>query len=87
MKQLDEIIALLHSTISQVSPYSTDVIGQSSKDFQERFLVDLGVNSIDYAEIATLMMDNLHVDLPLNTFYKVNKVRDIAEILHSSQAA
>lgn len=85
MKQIDEIIELLHTTILQVSPYSLSAIDQSGKSFKECCLVELGVNSIDYAEIVTSVMEKLKIELTLNNFCRVNKVDDIAELLFSTQ--
>ncbi|WP_075185110.1 phosphopantetheine-binding protein [Teredinibacter haidensis] len=81
MKQIDEIIELLHATILRMSPYSLETIDQAGKVFKESYLVDLGINSIDYAEIVTTMMENLKIGVPLNNFCSVNRVDDIAELI------
>jgi acyl carrier protein len=47
----------------------------------DMYLVDLGINSIDYVEISDAIVKELGVRLNLTSLSKTNKINDIADIL------
>ncbi len=46
--------------------------------------VDLGINSIDYVEIVTKIMENLNVDIPMCRFVNTNNIQEAVEIFHQA---
>jgi polyketide biosynthesis acyl carrier protein len=46
-------------------------------------LSDLGCNSIDRAEVVTLTLEQLHIDVPLHEFHRGEKIRQIVALMRS----
>ncbi len=42
--------------------------------------VDLGINSIDYAEIMAIVMERLDIDMPLEEFVNTNNILEVVNI-------
>jgi acyl carrier protein len=78
-----EILNVVYDAIIEVAPYTADFLTKKSESGNHNFfLVDLGVNSINYAEIAQIVMDKLHLVCPLDVFTCTNRIDDVAEIFY-----
>jgi hypothetical protein len=78
-----EILNMIHSAILEVAPYALDLLTLKKADKNQGLcFVDLGINSINYAEIAHIVMGKLHVDYPLDVFTRTNRIDDVVEIFY-----
>ncbi|MBN2441741.1 MAG: acyl carrier protein [Spirochaetales bacterium] len=48
-------------------------------------LKDLGANSVDRAEIITLMMESLHINIPRIDFFGAKNIKDLVEIFYAKK--
>ncbi len=79
----EQILDIIYSSIIQVSPFAAEQIeGKDYKSCKDIFFVDLGVNSIEYTEIAFILMDKLDVEVPLDLFVKTNRISEVADIFY-----
>lgn len=78
-----EIFNMVHNAIIEVSPESADLFPKldESKN-NDLFFVDLGINSIEYAEIANIVMDKLNIVHSLDIFTCTNRISDVVEIFY-----
>jgi len=77
-----EITEILKRAIVETSPFGAELLTSGDlNDTTNFFLVDLGINSIDYTEIASKVMQELDIDIPLNTFANTNRLSDVIDIL------
>jgi acyl carrier protein len=82
-----EILNIIHSAIIEVSPYTVDFLTKTNEDrSRDFFFVDLGINSINYAEIAHIVMGKLNVNYPLDMFTRTNRINDVVEIFYDLTA-
>jgi polyketide biosynthesis acyl carrier protein len=49
----------------------------------DRSLSDLGCNSVDRAEVVSLTMEDLGVDVPVNAFSEVTDIGTLANLLRA----
>ncbi|TVZ38750.1 phosphopantetheine binding protein [Alteromonadaceae bacterium 2753L.S.0a.02] len=79
-----KIRKMLIEAIVEVSPFSAAILQDADEKLtKETYLVDLGINSIDYAHIATILLEKLDISLPLDVFTKTNNVSDVVELFYS----
>ena len=82
-----QILDTIHGAITEVSPYASDLLMNASDiDRQHIYFVDLGINSIDYTEIALIVMSKLNVDLPIDVFTQTNCVNDVVDMFYELTA-
>ena len=72
---LDVIISLIKQTYAGFMDYPADAVIDP-----KTFFVDLGINSIDHAEIMTLAMEKFGVDIPVEKFACTNCLVDAARL-------
>jgi acyl carrier protein len=77
-----EILNIIQSAIIEVSPGAEALLATREDKNQDVFFVDLGINSIDYAEITYFVMEKLNVDYPLDIFTCTNRINDVVEIFY-----
>ena len=78
-----EILNIVYSTIIENFPSAAEFLEQGRQDLkQDIFFVDLGINSIDYAEIAHIVMDKLNIKHSLDVFTRSNRINEVVEIFH-----
>jgi acyl carrier protein len=78
-----EILNIIYGAIIEVSPYTLDFLTKVNEDrSRDFFFVDLGINSINYAEIAHIVMDKLKVSYPLDIFARTNRINDVVDIFY-----
>jgi hypothetical protein len=78
-----EILDIIHSAIFEVSSYATDILMNSDSIMKQNIcFIDLGINSIDYAEIADIVMRKLHIEHSLDIFTSTNSISDAADIFY-----
>ncbi|MES2674910.1 MAG: hypothetical protein V4660_11775 [Pseudomonadota bacterium] len=82
-----EILNIIHSAIIDVSPCAEELLATLKSKSQNVFFVDLGINSIDYAEITYFVMEKLNVDYPLDIFTCTNRINDVVEIFYELTSA
>lgn len=75
-----EIIRVIYSAIVEVSPYAAESLSKIKGGDENIFLVDLGINSIDYAQIANMVMNDLNIDRSLDVFARTNSIPEIVDI-------
>ncbi len=76
-----EILAIVMRSASQVSPLCAELMAAKLDLNNDICLVDLGVNSIDYAEIALDIMAELDIDVPLRTLANKNKISEVVDLI------
>jgi len=78
-----EILDIMRGAIINVSPYAEDLVS-NKREFQNLNVcfVDLGINSIDYAEIMLIVMDKLNLDFSLDIFTGTNRIIDAVNIVY-----
>jgi hypothetical protein len=78
-----EIFNMVHNAIIEVSPESADFFpAVDESKSSDLFFVDLGINSIEYAEIANIVMDKLNIVHSLDIFTCTNRISDVVEIFY-----
>ncbi len=77
-----EILNTIHGAITEVSPSAAEVLSLKGDKINDSFFVDLGINSINYAEIAYITMSKLNLVQPIDIFTCTNRISDIANILY-----
>lgn len=78
-----EILEIVHDAIIEASPESVELFEKNIKAKNyDIFFVDLGINSIEYAEIAYIVMDKLDIHYPLEIFTHTNRVNDVIDICY-----
>lgn len=76
-----EILEMIHGAVIEISPDAAELFEKNvAAKNGEVFLVDLGINSIEYAEIAHILMDKLNIDQSLEAFAHTNRVNDVVDI-------
>lgn len=78
-----EILNIIYDVISEVSPSAATMLPMGADKMPDIFFVDLGINSIDYAEIAHTVMDRLNVVQPIDIFTCTNRISDVVDILYN----
>ncbi|WNO11146.1 phosphopantetheine-binding protein [Teredinibacter sp. KSP-S5-2] len=79
-----DIYSLVESAIKEVSPYAAEFLKNKEKDVvKDTYLIDLGINSIDYAEVVSMVMGNLEIQHSLDIFTRTNRINDVIHILHN----
>ena len=73
---LNTLIASIKESSSVVNDQPPNIILEAGTCF-----VDIGINSIDYAEILSIAMEKLGVDIPLEEFANTNNITDVVNIL------
>lgn len=81
MKRL-EILNTIYTAIVEVSPSAAELLSPRSDKMMDVFFVDLGINSIDYAEITYIVMNKLNVTQPVDIFTCTNRISDVVNILY-----
>jgi acyl carrier protein len=77
-----EILNIIYSAIVECFPSTEELLREKERSGEHNFfLVDLGLNSIDYAEVVNLVMGKLNIDRPLDEFTHTNRVDEISDIL------
>ena len=78
-----EILNIIYSAINETSPYAKELLstycGERGKSAS---FVDLGINSIDYAEISSIVMDKLNITHTLDIFTSTNCISEVAQIFY-----
>ncbi len=78
-----EIVSLIKKLCIEQSPYCLELAKEPDfKIYDDTCLVDLGINSIDYTEISTIIMEELDVEINLTSLAQINKIEDIANIVY-----
>ena len=81
-----QILSIVHKAIIEVSPYAAELLAKRGEHRnQDIFLVELGINSIYYAQIAHIVMNELNVDCPLDIFTCSNRIKDVVDIFYHLQ--
>lgn len=82
------VLNALVKAIKDVSPYAREEMeGWDEHRLENTYLVDLGVSSIDYCQIANIVMDQLDVHCPIDLFVQANNIRDIVTLFCSLNLA
>lgn len=77
------IFNALVDAIREVSPYARETIeGWEAERIEQAFLVDLGVSSIDYCQIANILMDQLDIHCAIDIFARTNNIHDVVDIFY-----
>lgn len=77
-----EIISVVYGAIIEVSPFARDLLAKrSAKSISDLQFVDLGINSIDYAEIAQIVMARLNIALPIEVLARTNSINDVVDLV------
>lgn len=77
-----KIWEIIYNAIVEVSPCAEEFL-KNTMNFGEKIcFVDLGINSIDYAEIAHIVMGKLDVNHSLDIFCCTNRISDAVDIFH-----
>ena len=78
-----EILNHLLFAAREVSPAIEDILTDSNSDAirADTCFVDLGINSIDYIEIVTIIMEKLNIAIPINRFACTNNIQEIVDIV------
>lgn len=78
-----EILEIIHDAIIEASPEAAELFEKNvvAKN-RNMFFVDMGINSIEYAEIAYIVMGKLSVDSSLEIFARTNRVNDVVDICY-----
>jgi acyl carrier protein len=73
---------VLDVILSSINESSVSLLGNlpCSEIESHVCFVDLGINSISYAEIVTIAMEKLDVNIPLDDFGKTNCIADVVDI-------
>lgn len=50
-------------------------------------LKDLGANSLDRADVATMSMEDLNISMPMMELAKVANIGDLVDVLHNKMTA
>lgn len=78
-----ETLTVLRSAIAEVSPEAARTLSNlTPEDISKMYLIDLGVNSIDYAEVAYIVMEKLDISQSIDVFSNTNRIGDLVEILY-----
>lgn len=78
-----ETLTVLRSAIAEVSPDAARTLASLAPEvISKMYLIDLGVNSIDYAEVAYIVMDKLGISQSIDIFSNTNRIGDLVEILY-----
>lgn len=76
-----EILEIIRDAIIEASPEAAELFEKNvAAKNRDIFFVDMGINSIEYAEIAYIVMNKLKVDCPLEIFARTNLVNDVVDI-------
>lgn len=79
-----ETLSVLHSAIAEVSPDAARTLASLAPEITSKmYLIDLGINSIDYAEVAYIVMDNLNISGSVDIFSNTNRIGDLVDILYT----
>lgn len=76
------IARIVLDAITEVSPFASELLQQKKQRYQDLMLVDLGINSIDYAEIAIIVMNRLGIDQSLEIFTCKNRISEVVDIFY-----
>ena len=77
------ILQIFQDAIAEISPYAVEILTQVERGKNpDPLLIELGINSIDYAQIANIVMDKLSIDAALDIFTCTNRVSEVVEIFH-----
>jgi polyketide biosynthesis acyl carrier protein len=74
----DRVLAAIARSVRTVLPE----IGQDQVR-PDRSLSDLGCNSVDRAEVVSLTMEDLGIDVPVNAFSAVTDIGTLADLLRA----
>lgn len=78
-----QIADVLYDAIIEISPFAADLLASPDQLFdRDKFFVNLGINSIDYAQIANLVIKKLNIDCTLDVFTRTNNVKAVVDLLH-----
>lgn len=78
------VLNALVKAIKDVSPYAREEMeGWDENRLENAYLVDLGVSSIDYCQIANIVMEQLDVHCSIDVFVQANNIRDIVTLFCS----
>lgn len=77
-----EILNIIRSAIIEVSPYAAGLMPMKAVGNQDFFLVDLGINSIDYAQVVLIVMNKLDIDFPIDVFARTNSINEVVDIFY-----
>ena len=75
-----EIFNIVQEAIVEVSPLAKEILSTRSIEGKDALFMELGINSIDYAEIAYIVMSRLGVELPLDIFMRTNNINEVVGI-------
>lgn len=84
-----EILDVIREAIMDISPYAENLATATDRDLKNSNVcfVDLGINSINYAEIMLIVMDKLNLNFSLDMFTRTNNINDAVDILHDLKSA
>lgn len=77
-----DIFNIIQNAILEVSPFAAEQLASRDIERQDTLFIELGINSIDYAEIASIIMGHLNIDHSLDIFTKTNHINDVVDIFH-----
>lgn len=81
----ESIVELLFETICEVSDYAKNELDSLQLDQTAKLhFIDLGVNSIDYAEVATIINAKVGIEIPLDIYAKTNSIGEVADLIQNS---
>ena len=80
----NEVFDCILAATREVDPVVVDFIkSQQPKPIEsETCFVDLGINSIDFIEIVTEVMERLDVDIPVDKFCNVFRIRELVDLFY-----
>ena len=78
-----DITNYIVSVIKETSPILTDTNEYQNTEIslKDTFLVDLGINSIDYVEIVNKVNSAFNTNIPLSRFSSTNNIGEIVSIV------
>jgi acyl carrier protein len=75
-----EAFSVIQNAILEVSPFAAEQLGGRDIEKQDASFIELGINSIDYAEIASIVMGHLDIDQSLDIFTSTNRISEVVDI-------
>ena len=75
-----EAFSVIQNAILEVSPFAAEQLGSLNIEKQDTSFIELGINSIDYAEIASIVMGHLDIDHSLDIFTNTNRISEVVDI-------
>jgi acyl carrier protein len=74
-----EYLAVVRTVVRQVSERSPDEIGFDTR------IADLGIDSVEFAEVVVRIEDVLGIEVPLAQWLRVRTVKEVLEMIERTQ--